>query len=147
MSYHLKDTVPVTYFIDQEIYFYYYRELLKPASAPVVMFLSNCKSNNMRNTYIEELMKYIPIDSYGKCYRNKEIPAHLQGLSWETIKWEIMSQYKFVIAFENTDTEDYVTEKLFHAFYAKTIPIYMGAPNVDEFLPSQKSIINVRDFP
>lgn len=32
------------------------------------------------------------------------------------------------------------------ALTAGSIPIYLGAPNVDVFMPSSKSYINVRDY-
>lgn len=54
---------------------------------------------------------------------------------------ELISQYKFMIAFENANLTDFVTEKLALAFKAGTIPVYMGAPNVEEWLPGESSII------
>jgi hypothetical protein len=42
---------------------------------------------------------------------------------------------------------DYVTEKVFNALKAGAIPVYYGAPNVDNYLPSPAGIINARDFP
>ncbi len=81
-------------------------------------------------------MKHITIDSYGKCLHNKDFPfsdtRHEEG--WGKRKIELMSQYlvhfhtftnseQFVLAFENSNTRDYVTEKLFHAFLAGAVPI------------------------
>jgi hypothetical protein len=37
-------------------------------------------------------------------------------------KHDILPKYKFHLAFENSNTKDYVTEKLFHAFRAGTVP-------------------------
>jgi hypothetical protein len=34
-----------------------------------------------------------------------------------------------MLAFENNEIEDYVTEKLINAYQAGTVPIYMGSPN------------------
>lgn len=59
-------------------------------------------------------------------------------------KYEFIKQYKFNIAFENSKTKGYCTEKLFQAFEAKTIPIYWGWGN-EEFL-NPKSFINLDDF-
>lgn len=39
----------------------------------------------------------------------------------------------------------YVTEKIFDAFYALTIPIYWGAPNVTSYIPSN-CFIDMRNF-
>jgi len=46
----------------------------------------------------------------------------------------IYNQYKFVICFENSKTDGYITEKIFNVFLSKSIPIYDGAPNVGEYL-------------
>merc|ERR1712130_557071 len=37
-----------------------------------------------------------------------------------------MGKYKFMIAFENSRTNGYMTEKFFNAMYGYTIPIYFG---------------------
>lgn len=42
--------------------------------ASVLFIQSICNTMSGRNQYIEELMKFIAIDSYGKCLNNKEIP-------------------------------------------------------------------------
>ena len=56
-----------------------------------------------------------------------------------------MSHYKFVLAIENTETESYVTEKLFYALDSGAVPIYFGAPNVWDFVPPH-SIIDGSKF-
>ncbi len=73
----------------------------------------------------------------------------------------MLQKYKFHAAFENSNVKDYVTEKIFQALYAGTLPskltfsvivmrlttaVYMGAPNIDTFMPSNRSIIKVSDF-
>jgi alpha-1,3-fucosyltransferase 10 len=54
------------------------------------------------------------------------------------------------MAFENIPLEDYVSEKLGHAFITTSLPIYHGAPNIDDFLPSvdpqYPSVIKANDF-
>lgn len=56
-----------------------------------------------------------------------------------------MSHYKFVLAIENTFTESYVTEKLFYALDAGSVPIYFGAPDVWDLVPPN-SIIDASKF-
>jgi len=52
-------------------------------------------------------------------------------------KIEIQKQYKFSIAFENCGTmPGLITEKIFDCFAAGTVPVYLGAPNVAEYIPS-----------
>ncbi len=35
---------------------------------------------------------------------------------------------------------------MYNALKAGAIPVYLGADNIDDYLPSPKSIINARDF-
>jgi hypothetical protein len=48
----------------------------------------------------------------------------------------IFSSYKFAIIYENASVPGYVTEKIFDCLRSKCIPIYLGAPNIDEIVPS-----------
>lgn len=49
---------------------------------------------------------------------------------------EIVSEYKFAVAFENTDQEDdYVTEKVWMTWVSGTVPVYWGAKKIREWLP------------
>lgn len=117
----------------------------KTAQNPVVSFISNCFWQE-RTTYFTELNKYIPIDNYGKCLKNAEVPEELKLSYYETTKIKVLEQYKFYLAFENSNLTDYVTEKLLHGFMATTLPIYMGAPNINDFLPHNHSVIKTSDF-
>jgi len=120
----------------------------KNQSSLAVWIQTNCKTLNQRELYVTELMKYIAVDSYGACLHNKDFPFqdNRYKAEWGKRKINLMSQYLFVLVFENSNTVDYVTEKLFHAFLAGAIPVYMGAPNVEDFLPAPDSIIKVSDF-
>lgn len=42
--------------------------------APVLYIQSGCETPTQRDLYVEELMEYIPVDSYGTCLNNKQIP-------------------------------------------------------------------------
>ncbi len=48
-------------------------------------------------------------------------------------KLNFLAHYKFTIAFENKSQENYITEKIYHAFMAGSIPIYWGSPNIAEY--------------
>ncbi len=60
-------------------------------------------------------------------------------------KLEVLSHYKFAICFENCVFPGYVTEKIFDCFLAGCIPIYLGAPDINDFVP-KGSYIDFRDF-
>jgi hypothetical protein len=60
-------------------------------------------------------------------------------------KYETLSRYKFALSFENTVMPGYITEKIFDCFFVGTIPIYLGAPDVVEYIP-KSCFIDMRDF-
>lgn len=50
-------------------------------------------------------------------------------------KIQTISRAKFVLAFENERFEDYVSEKIYDAMAAGSVPIYSGAPNITNYVP------------
>jgi galactoside 3-L-fucosyltransferase 11 len=102
-----------------------------------------------RDAYVQELMKYIKVDSYGKCLHNKDLPDSINKAdnSFEDkLFLDFISYYKFHIAFENAICKDYMTEKLMRALHLGSVPIYMGSPDIRDWEPNNRSIILVQDF-
>lgn len=61
-------------------------------------------------------------------------------------KLKTLSEYQFSICFENAQNiPGYITEKVFDAFFAGCIPVYWGAPNVTDWIPSD-CFIDFRKF-
>lgn len=87
-------------------------------------------------------MKCLDIHSYGKVLQNKI----LEEDKGQKTKLATISDYKFSIAFENAIGRDYVTEKFFEPLIAGSVPVYMGAPNIDDFAPGDNCYINVSDW-
>ncbi|MGH9946531.1 MAG: glycosyltransferase family 10 domain-containing protein [Pyrinomonadaceae bacterium] len=56
-----------------------------------------------------------------------------------------LGKYTFALCFENSIMKGWITEKLFDCFYAGTIPIYWGAPEITDYVPSN-CFIDMRDF-
>ncbi len=115
---------------------------IKLEEAQAVYIASNFRDRSGRNTYVSELMKYIEIDSYGRCLNNRTF----QFDTGRETKLQTIARYKFTLAFENSISHDYVTEKFFDPLIAGSVPIYLGAPNVDDFVPGDHCFINVADF-
>lgn len=61
-------------------------------------------------------------------------------------KYEILSQYQFSLCFENMVMQGYVTEKIFDCFYAGTIPLYLGATDIQSLIPDN-TYVDCRKFP
>lgn len=74
--------------------------------------------------YISQNYKHV--DSAGTLFNNTGIT--LDG-SKEKIEW--LRTKKFTLCFENGSSPGYVTEKLLHAFYANSLPIYWGSGTID----------------
>lgn len=60
-------------------------------------------------------------------------------------KIEVVSKSKFSLAYENFSYPDYVTEKIFDVMAAGSVPIYAGASNITDHVPSA-CFINYNDF-
>jgi len=56
-------------------------------------------------------------------------------------KAQILKDYKFAICYENAkDIPGYITEKIFDCFFSGCVPIYLGAPNITDFIPTSTFI-------
>jgi hypothetical protein len=58
---------------------------------------------------------------------------------------DVFSRYKYVFVAENSIQEGYVTEKIFNCFFARTIPIYNGAPDITRYF-NKDSFIHIRNL-
>ncbi|KAG6509076.1 hypothetical protein ZIOFF_034467 [Zingiber officinale] len=136
MTTSLSSDVPVGYFSWAEY------EIMAPVrpkteEALAAAFISNCGARNFRLQALEMLEELgIKIDSYGSCHRNRDGDVN---------KVETLKRYKFSLAFENSNEEDYVTEKLFQSLVAGTVPVVIGAPNIQEFAPCPDCILHIKE--
>lgn len=139
-TYKLDSHLPVSY-----VYTYLYESLRQEPVAKkefVNAFISSDFDRSNRLIYLKELMSYINIHSYGKKFNNATIP----GDAGPDTKKQIISEYKFSIAFENAIGKDYVTEKFFEPLIAGSVPVYLGAPNIEDYAPGDHCYINVDSF-
>ncbi len=60
-------------------------------------------------------------------------------------KYEVLSRYKFSLCLENLCMDGYITEKIFDCLYVGTIPIYLGAKDVEKYIPKD-AYIDARKF-
>lgn len=94
-----------------------------------------------RIDFFNQLSKYKHVDSYGECLNNTGIYAPHDRYEFE----KLVSQYKFIITFENCQKNMYITEKILHGYYSLSIPIYWGAKNIQDFF-NPKSFIYIDDY-
>ena len=81
-----------------------------------------------RKMLLDGIKDVIPVDCAGKWENNTEDLWN----KYNNDKIEYLKQFKFNICPENINTKNYVSEKLFEAFVADTIPIYYGSDNDPE---------------
>lgn len=77
----------------------------------------------------------------GGAVRRTEL--HFQGQA--TSKTDVYRRYEFALTVENMSLPSYVSEKIFSALACRTIPVYLGAPDITNFVPGD-CFVDVRDF-
>ena len=142
-------------------YFYFnpFRKMVAPVAFNDKKFLAmiysyKLKGKDKKGDFYGERLKII--DHFGS--HNK---LDLYGMGWEKAnecliekiyqgpvdsKIETLRKYKFSIAFENSNNEiGGISEKIFDVMAAGCVPIYMGAPNILDFIPGN-TFIDYRKF-
>ncbi|XP_059837206.1 4-galactosyl-N-acetylglucosaminide 3-alpha-L-fucosyltransferase 9-like [Hypanus sabinus] len=111
---------------------------LPSKNALVCWIISNWDSQHARVKYYNVLHKYVKVVISGQFlwYRlsdNDFLPT--------------ISKCKFYLSFENSIHEDYITEKLYNALLAGSVPVVLGPPreNYENYIPAD-SFIHVDDF-
>lgn len=106
---------------------------------------SNSRADPIRDRFFHALNAVKHVDSAGRHLNNMpKAVGDRYAQDWTTSKIPFMAQYKFSIAFENTASPGYTTEKLMHALLARTVPIYWGSDTASlDFNPA--AFIQCRD--
>lgn len=128
--------VPVPYFSWAEYSIQNPQVDFDTAIKGAVFIARNCGSLNNREGLVKKLQEYIRVDAISSCLNNAPWPDGVNRRD----KRAAMSRYLFYLAFENESTDDYITEKLWGGFESGSLPVYFGAPNVDEHVPPNSLI-------
>ena len=95
--------------------------------------------------YIRSALKLLRLPNrfpiFSKIFHTKR-PSYRGAIK---VKKDILCNYKFSICYENCSSNGYITEKLFDSFFSGCVPIYLGAPNVEKYIPLN-CFIDFRDF-
>uniref|UniRef100_A0A5K3F9M4 Fucosyltransferase n=1 Tax=Mesocestoides corti TaxID=53468 RepID=A0A5K3F9M4_MESCO len=78
---------------------YYHRQRTKL----ITWVVSNHRPQNNRNEYAKAIAKFIPVDIYGR--GGRQFPPGRDLFQW------LSENYKFYLAFENSNCRNYITEK------------------------------------
>lgn len=107
---------------------------------------SNSKADPVRDNFFHLLNNKKKVLSPGNHLNNASMPIGDRfSENWMYSKLHVQLKSKFTIAFENSSSPGYTTEKLMHAFITNTVPIYWGNPEVARDFNS-KAFINCHDF-
>ncbi|MEK7114798.1 MAG: glycosyltransferase family 10 [Patescibacteria group bacterium] len=99
-----------------------------------------------RGRALEFFSQYDEVDLYGSRWNADPSPAIKK--IWKGFaddKPKTMSEYKFALCFENAIWPGYVTEKIFDCMAVGAIPIYWGAPDIEDDV-SVGCFIDMRKF-
>lgn len=99
--------------------------------------VSHWSESQERVAFYYQLRQYLHVDVFGNAG---------QPLTNGTVV-DLVSQYQFYLALENSQHTDYITEKVWNAVLAGAIPVVLGPSrkNYENFLPPE-AFIHVDDF-
>jgi hypothetical protein len=153
MGVHAKSDVYLQYFSWHEIDFF-----RTPGNREPVGFLCSFVSNCVwwRLDFLNTMTKALrdaqkSVHHYGACLHDSDPrPGDtVNSLSRYKKKSALALQHSYTFAFENSEKEGYVTEKMFYLLADGIIPVYRGAPDVRKYLPSRECavLVHPRDTP
>ena len=114
----------------------------KTQTTPAALFISSHVNLSGRLEFVTELGRHMDIHSYGRQLNNRSL-ANDRG---SQDKLATIASYKFTLALENAIAPDYVTEKFFEPLLVGSVPVYLGAPNINTYAPGEHCFINAADF-
>ena len=139
--------------VDNHHYFKFYFPALKPMAPHIPSFESK--------KLLTMVAPYKTSKKIGQLYAERELAAkhfdgkafEFYGANWEENKYRSyrkdapdLKNYRFVLCYEDMGgVKGYITEKIFNAFAAGCVPIYLGATNITDYIP-QECFIDRRDF-
>jgi len=116
------------------------------------LFLPPTELHTERIKAVAFFGKFNEIDLYGHGWNN---PVRSTDLNWSVVrhvykgsvasKNETMYRYTFAICFENMALPGYITEKIIDCFLVGTVPVYLGAQDIEKYIP-KRCFIDMRDF-
>ena len=108
---------------------------------------------NERLRVIEEIGGHPDFSLFGVGWDNR-LPGWSRSF-WEKVtksyrgevadKRDTLRRFRFALCIENTVFPGYISEKIFDAMLARTIPLYLGAPDIDHYIP-EGVYIDLRRF-
>lgn len=136
--------------VDNKRFFKFYYPELKPMRGDLPSFqekklltfvFSNKKSKHPHQLYTERenVIKFFEsnhsddFEFYGQAWEKKGYKRYRGS---PDNKMDTLKNYRFAICYESMgNVRGYITEKIFDCFAAGTVPIYLGATNIADYIP------------
>ena len=124
------------------------RHGIRKAFSPTYRAFRGLQLHDRRLELLECLAQRGEVDVFGRGWENldnlpsrwkeslRRFPGVFRGACDD--KRETMRRYRFGIAYENTACPGWVTEKIVDCFVAGIVPVYLGAPDISEFVPADR---------
>lgn len=112
----------------------YVKHKLRNKKTAAIWIVSNCFAKSNRHNFVKALQRELrqynhSVDIFGKC-GNMNCPSSERLDECFAL---IESDYYFYLAFENSLSEDYVTEKVCHALEHFAVPVVYGGANYTRY--------------
>ncbi len=116
----------------------------------ISLFASNKKGIGSEELYSKryEFIEYaeknnLEFDLYGAGWDKEKFKCY-KGFVED--KHSVQSKYKFSLCYENMlSNNGYITEKIFDCFFSGTVPVYLGAANIENYIP-KGAYIDKREY-
>ena len=108
------------------------------------IYRSCARISHLRKDFCQLLAQYKKVDCPAESLNN--MPKISWPDNWIQEKLDFMANCKFSICFEQTSSPWYVSEKIYHAFLAGTVPIYWGCPEISQYF-NPAAFVNCHDYP
>ena len=115
---------------------------------PLSALISHCWDSVGRAGFLREIMKLMPVHSYGTCFRNRPVKGKHAELQ-EQNGIPLLAFYKFHLLIENALCTDHVSEKFARGIRVNTIPLVASKDSLPPYnllQPTTNFLIDVMNF-
>ena len=123
---------------------------LKSRTKDIAWVVSHCETVNLREKYAQKLkdLNLLNVDIFGSCGDHQLLSRQSVNETYNEGYAQLAEEYKFYLSFENSDCQDYVTEKFFNAFQHGLLPIALGGLDAKDYekIAPPHSFLHIKNF-
>lgn len=114
-------------------------EQVRPIPEKDVLVMISNPGGEVRRHFLEALEESDLKITYAGKYKNN-IGGAFQPAFGTPEFAAFASQFKFIITMENSQQENYITEKILQGLFAENVPVYYGSPRICEYFNKDRFI-------